>query len=65
MAHRLSIHTHPIMERKLGIPDDHVIIDVNLFQAILKICEVRKTVLIPYCKCCGREKTCSEYELVW
>lgn len=32
-----SLHTHPGMELKLGVPKDHVIIDGELFKALIVI----------------------------
>lgn len=32
---RHRIHTHPIMEKNLKVPEGHVIIDEELYQAIL------------------------------
>ena len=33
----LRLHNHPIMERQLNIPPDHVIIDSNTFLALINI----------------------------
>ena len=32
----LRIHSHPILERKLNVPEDHVIIDGELFRELLR-----------------------------
>lgn len=32
-----ALHTHPLMERKLGVPEGHVIIDSDVFMALRKI----------------------------
>jgi hypothetical protein len=36
MNDKLRIHTHPIMERKLNVPDGHVIIDAALYMELLR-----------------------------
>ena len=35
MKHRL--HTHPKMEQELGVDENHVIIDLDVFLAVMKI----------------------------
>lgn len=34
------IHNHPAMERKLGVPEDHVIIDRELYIELVKAASV-------------------------
>jgi len=34
MKHR--IHSHPYLEKELKVPEDHCIIDVELFMAIMR-----------------------------
>jgi hypothetical protein len=36
MGSTIKIHTHPILERQLGVPDGHVIIDAELFLELLR-----------------------------
>jgi hypothetical protein len=36
MNNKLRIHSHPAMEKKLEVPDDHVIIDAELYMELVK-----------------------------
>jgi hypothetical protein len=38
----IILHTHPIMERKLKVPDGHVIIDTEAFFEVFKIVDETK-----------------------